>query len=127
MTTTFLDTIPVVPYQDIRAGHDFLVDALGFESAGVEEMSGEVVHAEVRAGDRRIWLHAAASGLTTPRAAGAMTGGVVVLVADVDAHFAMAKAKGATIRREPEDQPYGQREYDVEDPEGHHWYFATPM
>jgi uncharacterized glyoxalase superfamily protein PhnB len=125
--TTFLDTIPVVPYQDIRAAHDFLVDTLGFESGGVEEMGGEVVHAEVRAGERRIWLHAAASGLTTPRAAGAMTGGVVVLVADVDAHFETAKAKGATIRREPQDQPYGQREYDVEDPEGHHWWFATPM
>jgi uncharacterized glyoxalase superfamily protein PhnB len=122
----FLDIIPVVPYADIRAGHDFLVDVLGFASAGIEEHGGEVVHAEVRAGDRRIWLHAISGGLTSPQAAGAATSGIVVHVPDVDAHFATAKAKGATILREPEDEPYGQREYGLQDPEGHNWYIATP-
>src|SRR4051794_36173555 len=88
MANGFLDIIAVVPYEDIRAGHDFLVDVLGFASAGVvEDGAGAVVHAEVRAGERRIWLHAAAGGLTTPRKAGAATGGIVVHVADVDAHF----------------------------------------
>ena len=28
------DIITVVPYSDIRKGHDFLVDVLGFESGG---------------------------------------------------------------------------------------------
>jgi MerR family transcriptional regulator, thiopeptide resistance regulator len=126
-STSFQDVIPVVPYQDIRAGHDFLVDVLEFSSAGlVEDGDGQVVHAEVRAGDRRIWLHAAAGGLSTPRVAGAATAGIVVHVADVDAHFAHAKAKGATILREPTDEDYGQREYGVQDPEGHNWYIATP-
>ena len=128
MTNEFLDLIPVVPYEDIRAGHDFLVDVLGFESAGVVEAgAGQVVHAEVRAGDRRIWLHAAAGGLTTPQLAGAVTGGIVVHVADVDAHFRNAQARGATITREPTDEDYGQREYSLRDPEGHDWYIATPF
>ena len=88
MANELFDVIAVVPYEDIRAGHDFLVDTLGFTSAGiVEGGDGEVVHAEVRAGDRRIWLHAAAGGLTTPRLSGSATGGIVVHVADVDAHF----------------------------------------
>jgi len=126
MADDFLDIIPVVPYADIRAGHDHLVDVLGFASAGIVEHDGQVVHAEVRAGDRRLWLHAIGGGLTSPHAAGAATGGIVVQVADVDAHFAAAKAKGATILREPVDEPYGQREYGVQDPEGHNWYFATP-
>src|SRR5262245_3786346 len=103
MADDFLDIIPVVPYADIRAGHDHLVDVLGFTSAGIEEHDGQVVHAEVRAGDRRIWLHAISGGLTSPQAAGAATGGIVVHVADVDAHFAAAKAKGAKIVREPDD------------------------
>ena len=61
MATDFLDIIPVVPYEDIRAAHDFLVDVLGFGSGGViEDGDGNVVHGEVRAGGRRIWLHALA-------------------------------------------------------------------
>ena len=121
------DIIPVVPYEDIKAGHDFLVTALGFTSAGLhEDGNGTVVHGEVRLGGRRIWLHAAASGLSTPNQAKAQTGGVVVLVDDVDAHFAHAKASGATILSEPTDQDYGQREYGLKDPEGHSWWMATP-
>jgi uncharacterized glyoxalase superfamily protein PhnB len=122
------DIIPVVPYADIRAGHDFLVEVLGFTSGGlVEDGDGEVVHGEVRVGERRIWLHAAAGGLTTPGQAGAATSGIVVHVGDVDAHFERAKANGATILREPTDEDYGQREYGVRDPEGHSWYIATPF
>ncbi len=126
MPTEFLDIIPVIPYADIRAGHDFLVDVLGFDSGGTVEHEGHVVHGEVRAGNRRIWLHEAAGGLTTPKSSGAATGGLVVQVADVDAHFDHAKSGGAEIVREPTDEDYGQREYGVRDPEGHNWYFATP-
>ena len=128
MSNRFLDVIPVVPYEDIRAAHDFLVDALGFSSGGVaEDSAGNVVHAEVRAGDRRIWLHEASGGLTTPRASGSASGGIVVHVEDVDAHFEYAKARGAEILREPTDEDYGQREYGAKDPEGHSWYIATPI
>ena len=128
MAAELFELIPVVPYTDIRAGHDFLVDVLGFTSGGiVEGPDGTVVHGEARAGAQRIWLHAAASGLTTPRAAGVATAGTVVLVRDVDAHFEAARAKGATIEREPTDQDYGQREYGVRDPEGHRWFIASPL
>jgi uncharacterized glyoxalase superfamily protein PhnB len=127
MATALQDIIPVVPYEDIRAAHDFLVDVVGFTSGGVvEDAEGRVVHGEVVAGTRRIWLHAASGGLTSPRAAGAATAGIVVHVADVDAHHAHARAKGATILREPTDEDYGQREYGLRDPEGHDWYIATP-
>ena len=51
----------------------------------------------------------------------------MVLVADVEAHFAHAKSRGATILSEPTDQDYGQREYAVLDPEGHSWWIATPF
>jgi uncharacterized glyoxalase superfamily protein PhnB len=122
------DVIPVVPYADIRAGHDFLVEVLGFTSAGViEDGNGVVIHAEVCANDRRLWLHAVAGGLTTPAGSGVATGGIVVFVPDVDAHFARAKEMGATIVREPEDEEYGQREYGLRDSEGHDWYIATPF
>jgi MerR family transcriptional regulator, thiopeptide resistance regulator len=128
MATEFLDVIPVVPYEDIRAAHDFLVDVLGFASAGViEDGDGRAVHAEVRAGNRRIWLHPISGGLAPPARAEARTGGIVVHVADVDAHHERARAAGAEILREPTDEDYGQREYGVRDPEGHDWYIATPF
>ena len=127
MPIAFKDAIPVLPYDDIRAAHDFLVDVLGFESGGIVEHDGRVVHGEVRAGDRRFWLHEAAGGLTTPAQAGARTGGIVIHVDDVDAHHDRAKAAGATILRPPTDEDYGQREYGLRDPEGHDWYIATPF
>jgi uncharacterized glyoxalase superfamily protein PhnB len=99
----FIDAIPVLPYSDIRAAHDFLVDVVGLDSGGLVEHEGSVVHGEVRAGDRRFWLHEAAGALSTPAAVNARTGGVVLQVRDVDAHFERTKAAGATILREPTD------------------------
>ena len=123
----FIDAIPVLPYSDIRAAHDFLVDVVGLDSGGLVEHEGSVVHAEVRAGDRRFWLHEAAGALSTPAAANARTGGMVLHVRDVNAHFQRTKAAGATILREPTDEDYGQREHGLRDPEGHDWYIATPF
>ncbi|MDX6519236.1 MAG: hypothetical protein QOF50_2082 [Gaiellaceae bacterium] len=51
--------------------------------------------------------------------------GVHVYVEDVDAHLAHARAAGATILSELEDQPFGDRQYRAEDLEGHRWMFAT--
>ena len=74
-----------------------------------------------------IWLHRATAehGLASPRSLPAVSGGVVVIVDDVDAHHEHARRAGAVIEREPTDQPYGQREYSARDPEGGRWYFAT--
>ena len=53
--------------------------------------------------------------------------GLVIHVADVDAHYARARAAGAELMGEPRDQEYGQREYGARDPDGHQWWFATPL
>lgn len=122
------NVVPLLIYEDIAAVQDFLVTAFGFER-GILERDGEgrVVHGEVSMGGTGIWLHraTAAHGLASPRALSAVSCGLVVLVPDVDAHFERARAAGAQIDREPEDQPYDQREYAARDPEGGRWYFAT--
>jgi len=48
--------------------------------------------------------------------------GVLVYVDNLDAHFATARAAGATILSEIEEDPPGRR-YRVEDLEGHRWFF----
>jgi uncharacterized glyoxalase superfamily protein PhnB len=47
------------------------------------------------------------------------------VVDDPDAHFERAKAAGAMILRELEDQDYGSRDYSAKDPEGNIWSFGT--
>ena len=37
------------------------------------------------------------------------------------------RAAGARIDSAPIDQPYGQREYAARDPEGHRWWFMSPV
>ena len=112
-------------YKDIAGAHDFLVKAFGFEPDAVDRNAqGQAVHGEVRAGDTTIWLHrvTAEHGLVAPATS---SGGLVVHVDDVDAHYQRASAAGAKIETAPQDQPYGQREYEARDPEGHRWWFAT--
>lgn len=129
MERQFIDVIPLIACSDIEREHDFLVDVIGFTSAGIERLpDGSVVHAEVRAGERRIWLHRVdpAGSLVAPGSAGPTHGGLVVHVRDVDAHHRHARDAGAEILSGPTDQAYGQREYGVRDPEGHVWWVATP-
>lgn len=121
--------IPVLVYRDIAAAQAFLVKAFGFRAGLIHRGGdGNVVHAEVHHGDDVIWMHRVAPehGMN-PAAKETESTGLTVHVADVDRHFAQARAAGATILSEPRDQPYGQREYGARDPDGHQWWFATPL
>jgi uncharacterized glyoxalase superfamily protein PhnB len=122
--------IPILVCQDIAAEHDFLVDALGFTSGGIHRApDGQAVHGEVRIGSHVIWLHRVVDDLklASPRSMSAASSGLVVHVADVDAHYARAQSHGARPEGEPKDMPYGQREYGLTDPEGHRWWFASAL
>jgi DNA-binding transcriptional MerR regulator/uncharacterized glyoxalase superfamily protein PhnB len=125
----FLRPVSLVVYADVAAAHRFLVDvfALG-EGPLTLGPAGVAVHGEVLAGDGLVWLHPEQDrwGLASPRRLGAVTGGIVVLVDDVDAHFRHAQERGARIDYEPVDQPYGYREYSARDPEGGLWSFMKP-
>lgn len=122
--------IPTLVYDDIEAGHDFLVKAFGLRSGGLQRLGdGTVVHGEVFAGDEVIWMHRGAPSdeLESPRKLHASPGGVSVQIPDVDEHFARCKAAGARIDAEPADSPHGFRMYGARDPEGHRWWFFTPI
>jgi uncharacterized glyoxalase superfamily protein PhnB len=118
--------VPYLLYKDCDAALDWLARAFGFEEvlrySGAE---GYVNHAEMRLGDARIFMGNPGEQYRNPKELGQDTVGLYVYVDDVDAHFERAKAAGAEIIRPPEDEEYGDRRYDVADPEGHRWYFAS--
>lgn len=74
-----------------------------------------------------IMLHPAGRGYQSPRSLGATTGMTVVTVDSADEHYARSVTAGADILKAPADMPYGVREYGARDPEGHLWYFHSPL
>jgi uncharacterized glyoxalase superfamily protein PhnB len=116
---------PYLYYEDAAAAMDWLMKAFGLrERVRMTNDDDTVQHGELELGGGVVMLGQPGAGYQSPRKRGGGTGGVHVEVEDVDAHFEQAKAAGATIHMEPTDQPYGDRRYDAEDLEGHHWFFA---
>jgi PhnB protein len=117
---------PYLYYEDSAAAIEFLTSAFGFtEKVRMADENGRVNHAEVTLADGVVMFGSPGEGYKNPKKLGGKTQNVYVYVDDVDKHYEQAKAAGAKIVREPEDQFYGDRSYGAEDPEGHEWYFAT--
>jgi uncharacterized glyoxalase superfamily protein PhnB len=128
LRTTPSDIYPSVYYDDATAAIDWLCRAFGFRKRlVVPGPDGQVMHSELTFGTGVIMVGTAKAehhGMS-PRAAGGVTGGMSIFVADPDAHHAAAKAAGAKIMREIQDEEYGARGYMAEDLEGHWWYFGN--
>jgi PhnB protein len=119
---------PYLAYDDAPAAISFLCAAFGFEEIYRLEMpDGRIGHAEL--GLRGNVLMLASSypemGFASPAKLPSVPSQLLVYVDDVDAHYALARAAGATIASDPADEPHGDRSYRAVDPEGHRWSFAT--
>jgi PhnB protein len=90
---------------------------------------GTVAHAEIQIGDSVVIVEDEDPRLgTTAPAAGGLPGTPVfqfIYVEDVDAVVARAVELGATMKRAPQDQFYGDRDGFIIDPFGHGWTVAT--
>ena len=103
----------------------WLGDAFGLEEhLRWTDENGVVRHAEMRVGSAFVELSGGSEDQPTPKALGAASGALVVLVDDVGAHLAHARSRGVDIVSEPEDRPWGLRQYTAEDPDGHRWEFS---
>ena len=129
--------VPMLAYEDASLAAEWLGKAFDFaererfhDPQGVVtdvvlEYAGEIFLAghpnAAYRGPRRHALSCATarSWLDTPY----IVDGVLVYVDDVDEHHRRAKAAGAKILSEPEDNAL-QRQYRCEDLEGHRWMFA---
>ena len=121
--------IPCLRYRDAPAAIEWLCSAFGFEKRLViPNEDGSLAHAELSFGNGMIMLGSVhktetdSSRLTRqPDEIGnAETQTPYLVVADVDAVYARAKAAGATIVLEIADESYG-RLFTCRDPQGHLW------
>ncbi len=116
---------PALRYKDAPAAIEWLNKAFGFEKKFVVPGDVDTVaHAELRLGAGLIMM--GSEGKPDPKNPWAAAEyGTYVVVPDIDAHHARARAAGARIERPPADTDYGAREYSVRDCDGHLWSFGT--
>jgi uncharacterized glyoxalase superfamily protein PhnB len=115
---------PCFRYEDAPKAIEWLNKAFGFQKQFV--VPGEdntVAHAQHRLGAGMIMM--GSGGKPDPKNPWATeVFGTYVVVPDIDAHYARAKA-GAKIERPLADTDYGAREYSARDCDGHLWSFGT--
>ena len=117
--------LPHITYSDVAAALAWLTRTFGFtEHYRYGDPGGPVGGAQMYLGNACIMLNGARPGSASPAQAGLSTQSLTVFVDDVDAHFARTKSAGANIVEVLHETSYGERQYGVEDFEGHHWLFS---
>lgn len=121
-----------VHYRDPKAALEWLERVFGFETTMAIDGppdAPEMCHYEMScAGSGRIMVGAEwAEWVRSPASVGGANTQTmhVQLPGGLDEHCERARAAGAEIAMEPEDQFYGDRTYRAVDLEGHRWSFST--
>ena len=130
---------PMLSYEDVGRAADWISRAFGFEERErYADDEGIVTHVTLELDGAAVFLGFPSPDYQGPkrhaeecdaarrwRETPYVVDGVMVEVEDVAAHFDRARAAGATILSELEDNPaLGERRYRAEDVEGHRWMFT---
>ena len=127
---TYRRVTPCLVVQGAAKALDFYAHVFGAaERTRIPGPDGTIVHAEIQIGDSVVIVEdeSPQRGTAAPPAGG-LPGTPVfqfIYVADVDGVVARAVELGATLKRGPEDQFYGDRDSFIIDPFGHGWTVAT--
>ena len=129
---TKVTVVPCLRYRHAPAAIEWLCQAFGFEKhLVVPNEDGTIAHAQLSFGNGMIML---GSVLDTEfgrwmkqpdEIGGAETQSAYVVVEDADVIYHRAKAAGAEIMREIQDEDYGGRGFTCRDLEGHLWSIGT--
>jgi PhnB protein len=121
----------VTPYLHVDGANDaidFYTNVFGAtERMRLAGPDGKIGHAELQLGESVIMLadEYPEMDVLSPKSRGGTPVTINVYVEDVDAVFSRAVRAGATALRPIEDQFYGDRSGQFEDPFGHRWSVAT--
>lgn len=114
--------LPHLVYRDIVEACDWLTRVFGFKEhfrygqpvSGIQMFLGGSV----------IMISGPRERTQSPAIVGSNTQMLTVIVRDVDAHYVRTREQDATIWEELHETVYGERQYGVEDLDGHRWIFA---
>lgn len=119
----------LTPYLVVDGASDaieFYRDAFGAkETLRMPGLDGRLMHAELRIGNSAIMLSDETEAAKGPGKLGGTPVLVHMYVEDADAVFERAVKAGATVIAPLEDQFWGDRWGQLEDPFGHRWSIAT--
>ena len=123
---------PYIVVSDARRAMDWYVEVFGARRRGEPHVNadGTIGHAEVGIGDA-VLMFAEASDLwpdvpvRAPDSPATHSHSLHLEIADVDATTERARRSGASVEREPVDQPYGRSSVII-DPFGHRWILLRP-
>jgi uncharacterized glyoxalase superfamily protein PhnB len=134
--------IPMLSYEDVGAAADWIANAFGLEETGRwSDDDGRVTHVNMELDGGIVMLGWPSPDYQSPKHHAELceqarkwsetpyiVDGLHVSVDDIDAHYEGARAGGAKILSELEDNlGIGQRQYRAEDLEGHRWMFAGAL
>ena len=124
----YTSVTPYLTVDDAKGAIEFYKRAFGATERGVMPVpDGRIAHAELTIGDALVMLCDKLPEFVgrTPNELGGTAVSIFLYVEDVDAVVRRAEAAGATVITEPDDQIWGDRLGQVEDPFGHLWQIAT--
>jgi PhnB protein len=118
---------PSLSIDGATAAIDFYKEVFGATERMRIDDGERIGHAELQIGDSVIMVadEYPEMGIVGPKKVGGTPVFLSVYVEDVDATFAKAIELGATELRPVQDQFYGDRSGNFEDPWGHRWGVAT--
>jgi PhnB protein len=127
---TYRRVTPCLIVRDAAKALEFYADVFGAtERMRFPGPDDSVAHAEVQIGDSVVIIEDESPYLETAAPpSGGLAGSPVfqfIYVEDVDAVVARAVELGATLKRAPQDQFYGDRDAFLIDPFGHAWTVAS--
>ena len=123
---------PYIVVADARAARDWYIEVLAATERGEPHIDsdGTIGHMELGLGDA-VLMFAEKSDLYpdvpvhAPDSPTTFSHSLHLDVPNVDDTVALARRRGATVEREPTDQPYGRGAVII-DPFGHRWLLITP-
>lgn len=119
---------PHLIYDDVKGAIAWLSQTFGFrERSQYRHFSadGTIQRTQLEVGDDVVTIGKPSIHGESPRKG--VSSMLYVYVDDVDAHYARARSADASIVMELADRPWGDRVYQVSDPEGHQWAFAQRL
>jgi uncharacterized glyoxalase superfamily protein PhnB len=136
MVDSYQTVIPMLAYENGLAAMEWLAEAFGFqELVRMINPDGILAHGEMMVNGNKIMLATPTPDYESPAhhrqhcetarkwsEVPWVIDGVMVHVDDIDAHFERARAAGAKILTEIQEDAQGRR-YRAEDLEGHRWFF----